>query len=212
MTLFDEPKDFSAHQLGFGFYFDDPAAFFFRMARYKFIWRHLRPTDRVLELACGDGMGSYFLATGASKVVGVDLEPEFIDHATRTFVRENLRFECGNALTHRDEEPHDVVLALNLLDILAPEEKERLHETVTRALSPAGCAYYAGVNAAFRHLGTDRRKEMHKEEQTAQQYRHMLEAWFERVDIYSMNDEFVLPSYSETCWSYVIRCMQPKKP
>jgi SAM-dependent methyltransferase len=55
---------------------------------------------RVADVCCGSGYGSRMLAERAASVLGVDLSPEAIDDAVRTFggLRDGLEFEVGDAL------------------------------------------------------------------------------------------------------------------
>jgi glycosyltransferase involved in cell wall biosynthesis/2-polyprenyl-3-methyl-5-hydroxy-6-metoxy-1,4-benzoquinol methylase len=53
---------------------------------------------RVLDVACGEGFGSYLLAEwGAAEVVGVDLSGEAIGKARELFSHERVKFVQGNA-------------------------------------------------------------------------------------------------------------------
>src|SRR5438132_73020 len=49
----------------------------------------------VLDVASGEGYGSNLLAMTAKSVVGVDISPEAVTHATAKYNRPNLRFLSG---------------------------------------------------------------------------------------------------------------------
>lgn len=49
----------------------------------------------VLDLACGEGYGSYLLASNAASVIGMDVSAAAIQHACRKYVRDNLSFRVG---------------------------------------------------------------------------------------------------------------------
>jgi SAM-dependent methyltransferase len=52
---------------------------------------------RVLDIACGEGYGTALLARTASHATGVDVSPEAVDHATRTYSNvANLRYVAGS--------------------------------------------------------------------------------------------------------------------
>jgi phosphoribosylformylglycinamidine synthase len=65
---------FDFYNVGLERFKADPLTFYFRLARYKFIWRALQEGDRVLDLAAGDGLDSYVLAAKAGHVLGLDRE------------------------------------------------------------------------------------------------------------------------------------------
>ena len=53
----------------------------FHLARYKFISRLIRKTDRLLEVGCGTGYGSRLLADFAAQVVASDADDEVFEYA-----------------------------------------------------------------------------------------------------------------------------------
>jgi SAM-dependent methyltransferase len=50
-------------------------------------------SERVIDMACGEGYGSNVLAARAASVVGVDANPQAHEHARLRYRRGNLRFE-----------------------------------------------------------------------------------------------------------------------
>src|SRR4051812_28517968 len=65
--------------------------------RYAFARRFVSGR-RVLDVACGEGYGTALLATGASEVIGVDIDESAIAHANQCYQgRGNVRFLPGSA-------------------------------------------------------------------------------------------------------------------
>ena len=64
--------------------------------RYKFAAERTRGR-RVLDMACGSGYGSHYLATqgGAQHVTGVDIDPDAIRYARLRYRQDNLQFRRG---------------------------------------------------------------------------------------------------------------------
>ena len=63
--------------------------------RYHFAARWCEG-KRVVDVACGEGYGAAFLARHAAHVTGVDISPEAIDHAKRSYARlANADFACA---------------------------------------------------------------------------------------------------------------------
>jgi len=63
---------------------------------WPFLRRALGPSGRILDLGCGTGEHSRFLAAQGFEVVGVDASPAMIAKATDTPVPANLRFVEGD--------------------------------------------------------------------------------------------------------------------
>ncbi|MGO4707146.1 methyltransferase domain-containing protein [Microvirga sp. 2MCAF38] len=90
------------------------------VARYYCV-RDLCRGKRVLDVACGEGYGSFLLAEwGAAEVVGVDISSEAVATAERVFGRENISFVQGDACklhdTLRDADPFDLIVSFETLE------------------------------------------------------------------------------------------------
>lgn len=81
---------------------------------------------RVLDIACGEGYGSWLLAdAGASEVVGVDISAEAIAKARANFPHERLRFEegAGESLSERLPQGHfDLIVCIETIEHVADVE------------------------------------------------------------------------------------------
>jgi SAM-dependent methyltransferase len=73
-------------------------------------------TERVIDMACGEGYGSDVLAGAAASVVGVDANPEAHEHARLRYTRPNLRF--ARDLVETFAEPADAVVFLQTIEHL----------------------------------------------------------------------------------------------
>jgi ubiquinone/menaquinone biosynthesis C-methylase UbiE len=100
------------------------------------------PGDRVLDLGCGVGGPSRYLAkTFGCRVVGLDLTPEFCEAAEmltrRTGLSDRVEFCQGNALAMPFEDASfDVVWTQNVVMNIA--DRDRLYREVHRVLKPGG--------------------------------------------------------------------------
>ena len=65
--------------------------------RYRFAAEFIK--DKVvLDLACGEGYGSFLMAEFAKKVVGLDIDKETIEHASSKYCKANLEFITGSMI------------------------------------------------------------------------------------------------------------------
>ena len=63
--------------------------------RYRFAKEFVKG-KKALDLACGEGYGSFMLAEDARKVIGIDIDEVTIRHASSKYVKENLTFMKGS--------------------------------------------------------------------------------------------------------------------
>jgi len=102
-----------------------------------FLARDLVRGRDVLEIACGEGYGAALLAQVARSVLAMDVSPEAVQHARRSYRRPNLTFRLADA--RRIEMPAasvDVVTSFETLEHFA--EHERFYAELRRVLRPGG--------------------------------------------------------------------------
>ncbi|MCR9248208.1 MAG: class I SAM-dependent methyltransferase [bacterium] len=90
------------------------------LARYS-IARGLCAGKRVLDISCGEGYGSSFLATewGAAEVHGVDISEEAITRARQNFGDDRITFHCSSADDLEDlfeAETFDLIVSLETME------------------------------------------------------------------------------------------------
>lgn len=86
------------------------------MNYHQFFLDHISPTDRVLDIGCGNGALAYDLAGKASHVTGIDLNEKNRNTWANRFARENLTYLIADATTISPEQHFDVVVLSNVLE------------------------------------------------------------------------------------------------
>jgi len=92
----------------------DPASFMERRAALVRNWgATLQPGDRILELGCGDGTLSCFLARQGFEVTGVDISPGMIEEARRQAAVNGVsaKFEHADGDSFKVTEPYDAIVS-----------------------------------------------------------------------------------------------------
>src|SRR5450759_2589348 len=88
--------------------------------RYSLVREQSRG-KRILDVACGQGFGSYLMAKwGATQVVGVDVAPDAIKAARSLFRHKKVRYVLGDA-TKLDqvlakERPFDLIVCFETIE------------------------------------------------------------------------------------------------
>lgn len=125
---------------------DVPAEnYWFRRHLAVYEWIGARVAGRsVLDMACGEGYGSEVLSRSASRVVGLDANPEAFEHARRRYQRQNLTFERGMVETFGDPGSFDAVVFLQTIEhVQDPAGVLRHFKSI---LTDGGVAYVSTPN------------------------------------------------------------------
>jgi len=107
------------------------------MERYELACRYAR--GRVLDIACGVGYGTRFLADhgqDVSEAIGVDVAEEAVAYATSRYGRKGVRFQRGDA--HEFHDPHGFDTVVSLETIEHVHDPETLLVRLISALRPGG--------------------------------------------------------------------------
>jgi O-antigen biosynthesis protein len=143
---------------------------------------------RVLDLACGEGFGPALLAAGAREVVGVDIDPQTVQHAAAHYRRDNLHFMVGSMTDPQllaGAEPFAVITCFEALEHV--EDHDTLMAVVTRLLARDGLFLTSTPDmTVYRHEhGND--NPFHVRELTEPQFQALLGASFRQVAILRQN-------------------------
>jgi len=151
--------------------------------RYAFAREYVRG-KRILDIACGEGYGSKMLADAASRVVGVDICPEVIAHASRKYGDgERLTFKVGSCTSiPLPDHSVDGVVSFETLEHLA-EHEEMLGE-VKRVLSPGGFLILSTPDKLHCTIIPKNNNPFHVRELTREEFSKLLRKTFSNVYLF----------------------------
>src|SRR5579859_2533442 len=91
--------------------------------RYAFANQFAAGKD-VLDIACGEGYGSFLIAKQARSVTGIDISSESLFHAQRKYSQGNLRFCLGDCRNiPLCAQSIDLVVSFETLEHIAEHEQ-----------------------------------------------------------------------------------------
>lgn len=101
----------------------------FRKDNPAFILDFIKPDSHVLDLGCGLGFVSFYVAEKAKRVVGIDYSQSDIAKAKSLFKRDNLEYRCEDALVYlqKNTETFDILILSHILEHI--EEPENFLNT-----------------------------------------------------------------------------------
>ena len=126
--------------------------------RYHKAAEYIRPGDRVLDVACGQGYGSHILysISKARSVIGIDLSDFSIDYANAHYGRSDaVRFEVGDAqaLSQIPDNSIDFITAFETIEHV-PDPDAYLTQ-LKRVLKPSGRLMVCAPNNWVDETGKD---------------------------------------------------------
>ncbi|MHB1949670.1 MAG: class I SAM-dependent methyltransferase [Gammaproteobacteria bacterium] len=139
---------------------------------------------KVLDLASGEGYGSWLLSHSAAKVIGIDISDESIHHANEVYKKSNLTYIPGSIINipiHEDNS-FDVITCFEALEHII--EHEQLLKEVTRLLKPNGQFIVSTPNKPVYSENGTRQNPYHLKELDFAEFEDLLKTSFKNVFFY----------------------------
>jgi 2-polyprenyl-3-methyl-5-hydroxy-6-metoxy-1,4-benzoquinol methylase/glycosyltransferase involved in cell wall biosynthesis len=153
---------------------------------YEHIHRYAYATQfvqnkRVLDLACGEGYGSYLLAKTAKSVAGIDIDKNAIKHARNKYIKQNLEFRVGSIteIPIDGERLFDLAICFEALEHI--EDHQKLLSEVKRLLTPEGVFIVSTPNKTVYSDEPQFNNPFHVHELYFDDFRELLEKYFKNV-------------------------------
>jgi SAM-dependent methyltransferase len=146
------------------------------LARYAVLAPFVKG-KRVLDIACGEGYGSWFLREwGAREVVGIDISPDAIENARKYFGRDGVTFRAGDACRAADQlekGSFDLVVSFETIEHVG--EPRMLLEGLRLLCAPGGGIFVSCPNDHIA-MSAESSNPYHLEKYTFEQFKELSES------------------------------------
>ena len=153
--------------------------------RYLFA-REFAKNKIVLDIACGEGYGSYLLAGNAKKVIGVDNDKNTIEYATSKYNRDNLEFKIGlvEDVPIKGSEVFDVIVSFETLEHIEEKKQKKFIAEAARLVNKKGIFI---VSTPEKFSYSDERNfknEFHEKEFYLDEFKEFLGNYFKNIVLF----------------------------
>lgn len=181
-----------------------------RLARYKFVARQITKSDSILEVGSGSGVGTIFLGQHAKEAVGIDIKSTEVEEANSVNRRENVRFICADFFNHEFESKFDAIVSLDVIEHLGEENTDVFLAKIAKTLKENGYCIIGTPSLYSWEHQSDLSKASHEKCYDLPELRELVEKYFGRTLVFSMNDEMVHTGYYKMAWYYYVLAFYPK--
>ena len=131
----------------------------------------------ILDIASGEGYGSAMLAAHATKVIGVDISAEAIEHARTRYQWHNLEFRVGTcADIPLDDATVDLVVSFETVE--HHDQHDRMMQELKRVLRPGGVLLISSPDKLHYAIEPGRLNPFHIKELHKQEFQDLVSKYF----------------------------------
>ncbi|MCX5493264.1 methyltransferase domain-containing protein [Kaistia dalseonensis] len=150
--------------------------------RYLFALRYCADFN-VLDVASGEGYGSFLLGQVARSVIGVDIDQKTVDFANKNYISERVSYRRGDATKLPiDDHSVDVVVSFETIEHFAGQS-EFIAE-IDRVLRPGGIVIMSSPNREIYSDAQDYQNPFHVHELNRQEFVDLLSTRFPHVRLF----------------------------
>jgi 2-polyprenyl-3-methyl-5-hydroxy-6-metoxy-1,4-benzoquinol methylase len=174
------------------------------LARYKFARGFIKPSDLVLDIACGTGYGVRFLGDFCKYIVGGDNNQETIAEASKRYAGENREFKKMNIKSIEGE--YDIIICFETIEHISHDDAPWAMASIKKALKKDGFLIMSTPKKLSRNRLSVNRVESHLYEYSYEEFYQMLSKYFLRPIIFTQSDEIISMGNPRTCWTFIGVC------
>jgi cyclopropane fatty-acyl-phospholipid synthase-like methyltransferase len=176
---------------------EDPRKLCFLLARYKFCAKMLEGKKNVLEVGCGDSIGTPIVLQSVGKVHGIDFEPLVIEDAIKrnTFGR-RCTFGVHDMIKGPVSGSFDAAFSLDVIEHIPPSLEDPFLKNIADSLTQDGVAVLGTPNISSQQYASEGSRLGHINLKSGETFRDSLRKYFTNVFLFSMSDEVVHTGFS----------------
>ena len=166
------------------------------MARYKFVGNLIKDKD-VLDVGCGEGLGTWMLRKYCKTIKGVDVDKDAIDWAKKHY--KEVDFTCNNIFNAKHDFLFDSIICIDFIEHIPVKDQNKLMKYIQYNLTNDGFCIIGTPNKTMKKYESPEAKAGHINMYTHDRLEKLMKKYFHNVFIFGMNDEVVYTGFKPMC-------------
>ena len=169
---------------------NSPRRLLHSMAYYKFASKLIGTHKKVLDIGCGEGIGTWLLAKECGFAEGVDFDEDALLIAKQNYVDERVRFCCEN-IFDRKKEAWSGIVNFDVIEHILPKNAGRFMRFICENLVDDGICVIGTPSLTSDQFANSITRAGHVNLYTGERLEEEMSKYFEHVFIFAANDEII---------------------
>lgn len=184
----------------------DPRHLGFLLARYKFCAKMLSGRKKILEVGCGDSVGTPVVLQEVESVHGIDFEPLVINDAIeRNPYKDRCSYEVHDMLQGSVKGRFEGAFSLDVIEHIPPDLEDVFVKHIAESLQDHGVLILGTPNVSAHAYASEGSRLGHINLKSKETLNELMQKYFTNTFSFSMNDEVVHTGFSPM--SHYLLCM-----
>jgi 2-polyprenyl-3-methyl-5-hydroxy-6-metoxy-1,4-benzoquinol methylase len=180
-----------------------PRRMLYTLSYYKFAAKMIGKREdgsaaRILDIGCGEGLGTWLLAAECGYARGVDFDADLIATAQRNWPADRASFACADVLA-MEPEPYDAAVNFDVIEHILPDHADAFLAAMAANLTPHGIAIVGTPNITSRPYASAVTNAGHVNLYDAERLEAQMRRRFRQVFMFGANDEIVHTGFAPMC-------------
>jgi len=210
----DHPEGFRMGPINAETWLRDPKHMGFMLSRYKFAAKMMRRCTSILEVGCGEALGTMILVKDTrAHVTATDFDEVQIQYAkthVEPFGEGRLHCEVRDFIGSQplDTDRYEGLLCIDVIEHIHPEDERAFLDHITAALKPGGVALFGTPNILSDAFASPPSRAGHVNLFDGDRLTETLERYFSQVFLFSMNDEIIHTGFTKMAHYLMALCVK----
>jgi len=188
----------------------DPKAVLFILARHKFVAKVLKDKKKILDVGCGEGFGTSFIAgiNQHQKFLGVDRIQDNIDDANlriSSFYK-NINFKVADIFKMPKLSKFDGIYSLDMLEHINKNKENQYLKNIKNLMTKDGVFIVGMPSLESQVYASIQNRQQHINCKNLYQLQNLCKKHFNVCLPFSMNDEVIHTGYDKMSQYIFIVC------
>ena len=165
------------------------------MSYYKFASKLIGKNNRVLDVGCNEGLGTFLIGKECGFAKGIYFDEDAIVQAQKNFQEPFVEFETGDFLKAEDTGSWDAVINFDVIEHILPEHAHDFLGGIANQLTPEGLCVIGTPSKISQDFASEVSKKGHINIYSHERLEAEMREHFEFVFMFAANDEVVHTGY-----------------